>query len=116
MKFLIATILAAGSFFHTALKSSNPAKGAVVISPAPAVISLTFTEKVNAALSSISILKADSSEVEKLVVKPTSDPARIEGAIRTRLAPARYIVRWKTVSADGHVVRNVFGFTVKPST
>lgn len=114
MNSLFAIILAAGSFYHTALKASSPARNAVVA--APTSVSLTFTEKVNAALSSIIILKADSSEVEKLVVKPTSDPARIEGAVKSRLAPAKYIIRWKTVSADGHVVRNVFAFTVKPST
>jgi methionine-rich copper-binding protein CopC len=114
MNSLFAIILAIGSFYHTALKASNPAKGAVVA--APTLVSLTFTEKVNAALSSISVLKADSTEVEKLVVKPTTNPARIEGAVRMKLAPAQYIIRWKTVSADGHVVRNVFAFTVKPST
>ena len=114
MNSLFAIILAAVPFYHTALKASSPARNAVVA--APTSVSLTFTEKVNAALSSIIILKADSSEVEKLVVKPTSDPARIEGAVKSRLAPAKYIIRWKTVSADGHVVRNVFAFTVKPST
>ena len=112
MKFVLVISLAALALFHTALKSSIPARGAVVT--APAMVSLTFTEKVNAALSSISILKADSSEVEKLAVKATTDPARIEGAVKTRLAAGRYIVRWKTVSADGHAVRNVFAFTVKP--
>lgn len=109
-----AIALAVGSFYHAALKASSPARNAVVA--APTSVSLTFTEKVTAALSSISILKADSTEVEKLVVKPTTDPARIEGAVKTKLTPARYIVRWKTVSADGHVVRNGFAFTVKPST
>lgn len=111
MNVLLAVFLAAGSFFHTALKASKPAKDAVVA--APTEVSLTFTERVNAALSSIIILKADSSQVEKLVVKATSDPAQIEGAVSTRLVPARYAIRWKTVSADGHVVRGVFGFAVK---
>lgn len=113
MNLLFAIALAATSFFHATLKSSNPARNAVVA--APTEVSLTFTEKVNAALSSINILKADSSQVEKLVVKTTSDPARIEGDVTTKLAPAKYLIQWKTVSADGHVVRSVFGFTVKPS-
>ena len=114
MNSLFAIILTVGSFYHTALKASSPARDAVVA--APTVVSLTFTEKVNAALSSISVLRADSTEVEKLVVKGTTDPARIEGAVKTKLAPAKYIIRWKTVAADGHVVRSVFAFTVKPST
>ena len=113
MNSLLAIALATASLFHTTLKSSIPAKDAVVT--APSEVSLTFTEKVNASLSSIVILKADSSQVEKLIVTATGDPARIEGAVTTRLSPARYLIRWKTASADGHVVRSVFGFTVKPS-
>ncbi|MGH7524828.1 MAG: copper resistance CopC family protein [Gemmatimonadales bacterium] len=114
MNVILAISFAVASLFHTVLKASSPARNATVA--APTSVSLTFTEKVNPALSSISILKRDSTEVEKLVVKATSEPARIEGAVKTRLAPAAYLIRWKTVSADGHVVRGTFGFTVKPTT
>jgi methionine-rich copper-binding protein CopC len=107
---LLTLTLAAGTFFHTALKSSVPAKGASV--HAPARISLTFTEKVILAQSSISVLTGDSTLVEKLVVKGTSDPATIAGAVTKHLTPGKYVVRWKTASDDGHVVRSAFGFTV----
>ena len=111
---VLAISLAVTSLFHTALKSSSPARNAIVATPTS--VSLTFTERVNPALSSISILTHDSTEVEKLVVKATSEPARIAGVVKTRLTPAAYVIRWKTVSADGHVVRGTFGFTVKPTT
>lgn len=110
MKALFAITLASAVFFHTALKSSLPARGSTV--PSPAKVSLTFTEGVVLAQSGISILKADSSVVEKLVVKGTGDPATFEGAVTKPLAAGKYIVRWKTGSDDGHVVRGVYAFTV----
>lgn len=102
--------LLAGGLFHTGLKSSLPARDTKVASPA--TITLTFTEGVNAAVSAISILKSDSSEVAKLVVKPTKHAATIEGTVAAPLAPGGYIIRWRTASDDGHAVRGTFAFTV----
>ncbi|MGH7594545.1 MAG: copper resistance CopC family protein [Gemmatimonadales bacterium] len=113
MSMFLTVAFAAASIFHTSLKSSIPARDAMVV--APSTVSLTFTEKVSVPLSSIVILRADSSQIEKLVVKATSNPARIEGAVVSKLAAGKYLIRWKTVSADGHVVRGTFGFAVKPS-
>lgn len=110
MNALFTVAFAATAMFHTALKSSMPARGSTV--PSPAKISLTFTEGVVVAQSAISILKPDSSLVEKLVVKATQDPATFEAAVTKTLAPGKYLVRWKTGSDDGHVVRGVYGFTV----
>ena len=110
MKALLAIALASTLLFHTALKSSIPARGTSVASPAK--VSLTFTEGVVLAQSGISILKSDSSLVEKLDVKGTKDPATFEAAVTKPLSPGRYIVKWKTGSDDGHVVRGAYAFTV----
>lgn len=107
----LATVVAvATGAFHTALKSSLPAKDSKGASPAS--VSLTFTEGVNAAVSAISILRPDSSEIMKLTVKPTKDAATIEARVATPLPAGSYIVRWRTASNDGHAVRGVFPFTV----
>ncbi|MEO5797827.1 MAG: copper resistance protein CopC [Gemmatimonadales bacterium] len=97
-------------FFHTALKSSTPAKDSKGASPLS--VSLTFTEGVNAAVSAISILKSDSTEVAKLVVKPTKDDETIVAAVVKPLPVGAYIVRWRTSSDDGHAVRGAFAFSV----
>lgn len=102
--------LATAPRFHTALKWSDPAKDSSVVSPAK--VTLTFTEGVNAGVSAISILKTDSTEVEKLAVKAGKDAATIEGAVAKPLAPGKYVIRWRTASADGHAVRGAYGFTV----
>ena len=110
----LLTIVTAGTIatgvFHTELKSSTPAKSST--GPSPTMVTLTFTENVNAAVSSIAILKADTTEVAKLVVAATPDSATIEGAVVTPLKAGKYLIRYRTASADGHSVRGTFGFTV----
>ena len=110
MHSLLTIAVAIASLFHTALKSSIPAKGSSVASPT--AVSLTFTEAVNVKLTTIAITKPDSSVVEALVV-PTGPPAAtVGGKVTNALAPGKYLVKWKTASDDGHVVRGVIPFTV----
>jgi methionine-rich copper-binding protein CopC len=107
-----ATALLAAGAFHLELKSSVPVKDTLLAS-SPKTVTLTFSEEVNAKLAAISILRPDSTEVEKLVVSSvTKDPASIQGVLKTTLTPGRYLVRWRASSDDGHVVRQVFGFSV----
>lgn len=110
----LLTLATAGAIatgvFHTELKSSTPAKNST--GPSPAKVTLTFTENVNAAVSAIAILKSDSTEVAKLVVGTTPDSATIEGVVTTPLPAGKYLIRYRTASADGHAVRGTFGFTV----
>lgn len=110
----VLTLLTAGALsagvFHTSLKSSTPEKNSTGGSPSS--VTLTFTDGVNAAVSSVAILKPDSSEVAKLVVKATKDPATITAALEKPLANGGYIVRYRTASNDGHAVRGAFAFTV----
>lgn len=105
-----AALLTAGAF-HLSLKSSIPVKDST-LSASPAKISLTFSEAVDAKLVGISILRSDSTEVEKLTVAATKDPATVEGAVKTPLHAGKYLVRWRASSDDGHVVRQVFAFSV----
>ena len=110
MNSLLTVVFALTSLFHTALKSSIPAKGSTGASPA--AVSLTFTESINVKLTTIAITKADSSVVESLVV-PTGPAAETVGAKVTKaLAAGKYLIKWKTASDDGHVVRGVIPFTV----
>lgn len=110
----LLTLLTAGAVstgaFHTALKSSTPEKNSR--GGSPGLVTLTFTEGVNAAVSAIAILTPDSSEVAKLVVKPTANAATIIGTVTKPLLPGSYIVRYRTASNDGHAVRGAFAFTV----
>ena len=103
--------LAAAAIPHAGLKWSIPAKGAMVT--APKTITLSFTEGVNLTGTAISILKPDSTLVEKLVVKATAGDTTVAGAVTKPLAPGNYLIRWKNVASDdGHASTGVFGFMV----
>lgn len=111
MHSLLTITFALMSFFHTALKSSIPAKGAAVASPT--TVSLTFTEAVNVNLSTLVVTKPDSTTVvESLVVAKGPASATFTAPVTKPLAPGKYLIKWKTASDDGHVVRGVIPFTV----
>ncbi len=105
-----AVSIASVAMFHTELKSSIPAKNASVTSPATA--SVTFSEDVKVALSSLSILKADSSVVEKLLIKEKAMAATFGAPLTKPLAPGKYLLHYRTVSDDGHAVSGNVPFTV----
>ncbi|TAK76903.1 MAG: hypothetical protein EPO16_06455, partial [Dehalococcoidia bacterium] len=96
---------------HAALAASDPADGAVVPLP-PARVTLTFTEPVDARLSSIEVTTTEGRRVDR------DDLAVQEGGRRATvsLAPLErgtYIVDWKNVSTvDGHPLSGRFAFHV----
>lgn len=102
--------LAFATFFHATLKSSIPARGSAA--PSPTMVSLTFSEAVTTNLTTVAIVKPDSSVVETLVVKHGVPAATITAPVTHALAAGRYMVRWKTASDDGHVVRGMIPFSV----
>ena len=102
--------LASASMFHVELTASSPARNSS--GPAPTAVTLTFSEPVKVAISRIAILKADSSLVEKLVIKEKKDAATFGGLVTKPLVPGRYLVGWGTVSDDGHAVKGFIPFSV----
>jgi methionine-rich copper-binding protein CopC len=114
MNTLLTIAFALSSLFHTALKSSIPAKGSIVTTPK--TVTLVFTEPVNVNLTTIAITLADSSAVESLVVPKGAAAATVVAPVTAALKPGKYLIKWKTASDDGHVVRGVFAFAVKAGT
>jgi methionine-rich copper-binding protein CopC len=102
--------IATATMFHTELKSSIPAKNSS--GPAPTAVSVTFSEAVKVAVSSLSILKSDSTLVEKLVIKEKADAATFGAPVTKPLTPGKYLVRYRTVSDDGHAVSGYIPFSV----
>jgi copper transport protein len=92
---------------HAALISSTPAPGSEV-STAPGVVTLSFTEPLNAQLSTASVIAPDGTRFESAA--STGQTIRIP---LTTNAPGVYRVEWSTVSTlDGHPVRGSFAFGV----
>jgi hypothetical protein len=101
------------SAFHLGLKRSEPAKDAIV-TKAPTAITLWFTERPELAVTTISLLDANSA---KVVLAPprldVADGATVIADVKGGLPPGVYRVQWKTSSHDGHPVRGEFAFTVR---
>lgn len=110
---LICCVWAGPSHAHALLERSSPAAGTVIATDqTPQKLSLWFTEPVQASFNSIAVLDSDNRRVDRLNAR-TSDqePSRIDVDLGN-LPGGAYLVRWRAVSADTHVVRGTFWFVV----
>jgi methionine-rich copper-binding protein CopC len=112
MHFLLTVALAFTSFFHTELKSSIPARNAV-LAKSPAAVTLTFTEGVVVGVSKIAILKSDSTVLKTLMVKKGADAATLTADVPAALPAGKYLVRYSTAADDGHAAKGLIPFSVK---
>lgn len=103
-----ALAVATGAGAHTPLKASAPAEGASVAPPVKEIV-LEFGGDVR--LTAIAL--ADAAGAKKVVADvPTTLAAKFNLAIRDELAPGAYVVTWRAVGADTHVVSGEIHFTV----
>jgi copper resistance protein C len=108
---VIAAVLGPGApaWAHNELIGADPAAGATLTS-APAAVTLRFAQKLNPTYTTIVLSDAAKHAV------PTSTPAVVEGAGTVKpvsaLANGIYIVAYRIVSLDGHVVQGSYTFTV----
>lgn len=109
--FLAAVLLGASALVqaHTHLKESLPAEGSVVNTP-PANIVLKFSG--TARVTSLTLQKDGGAE-EKLAPLPTEPTAEVS-VPAGKLAPGKYVVNWRVVSSDNHVMSGKLSFTVDP--
>jgi copper transport protein len=95
---------------HAGLTSSDPAAGATV-PVAPRVVTLTFTEAPDPALSVVSILDAGGTEVQE--GEPDASGNSLTQGVQVGLETGVYTVNWRVVSAiDGHATAGSFSFGV----
>jgi methionine-rich copper-binding protein CopC len=99
---------------HAALESTTPAKGAVV-GKYTKQVSMIFGEEIlqikGKSPNSISVIDSDGKFVSIGAVKVSG--MKISESLKTPLIAGRYIVKYRVVSADGHVVTGSYNFTVK---
>jgi methionine-rich copper-binding protein CopC len=110
--FLAAALLGASALAqaHTHLKEAQPAEGSVLNAP-PANIVLKFSE---AARVTALTLQKDGGAEEKLAPLPTAASAQVS-VPAGKLAPGKYVVSYRVVSDDNHIMSGKIQFTVDPS-
>jgi len=94
---------------HARLLKAVPADGSVV-TVAPKQFVLTFGEPARLTVLS---LRKDPEAAKKLGPLPTSPAAEISVPVPP-LAPGKYVLSWRAVGDDGHVVPGQISFTVGP--
>jgi methionine-rich copper-binding protein CopC len=104
---LALTTYAAVALAHAHLQNSTPADGGVLDS-SPAEVVLTFSEA--ARLTGAWIQRAGDTK-EKLQSLPQKAAREVKVPLPV-LTPGAYIVSWRAISDDGHVVPGQIRFTV----
>ena len=107
MLLLVLLLIAPAVNAHSPLIATMPADGAVLES-APNNLQLTFNGKARLARL---LLSRDGADIplgnDHLMQKATQHDVPLPA-----LADGRYQVRWRALSADGHIIKGTFAFTV----
>jgi methionine-rich copper-binding protein CopC len=92
---------------HTHLQKSTPAEGSVLMSSPPDIV-LKFSE---AARLTAAWIQKGTEPKQKLIPLPEKAANEVTVAVPA-LTPGSYIVSWRAVSADGHVMPGQIHFTI----
>lgn len=101
-----------GGLFHLRLVRAEPAPNARIAAP-PAELRLWLSQRPTLRVTTVRLLDARGAAVPTgaLTMASAAD-APLVVPVRVRLAAGRYMVRWRTMARDGHVVDGSFAFTV----
>jgi copper resistance protein C len=101
-------VSAAAAHAHASLARANPSAGSTM-SAAPHEVILTFTERLEAAFSNLSVMDASGTEVSQGKVQVNDNTMRIS---LKPLNAGIYKVNWRAVSTDTHKIEGGFTFGV----
>ncbi len=93
---------------HAMLDHANPSVGSTVAS-APREVSLTFTQNLESAFSSVQVTDANGARVDQGKAQVSGNTMRV--GLKS-LSPGTYRVRWQALSVDTHKTEGSFTFTV----
>ncbi len=93
---------------HAMLEHASPLVGGTVAS-APREVSLTFTQNLEAAFSSVQVTDANGAPVDQGAPQITGNTMRV--GLKS-ISPGTYRVRWQALSVDTHKTQGSFTFTV----
>jgi len=102
----------AAGWAHAALVRSSPARRATLTTTPPRV-RLWFNERLEPAFSTVSVWDARGNQVDFRDGRVEADePVQLSVGI-PGLGPGGYVVRYRVLSVDGHVVASQLPFTVR---
>jgi hypothetical protein len=111
VSFALLALPSAVARAHAMLDHASPSVGSTV-SPAPKAVTLTFTEALEPAFSTIEVQNAQGAKVQAGKAAVVSgNGAQLRAALKP-LPPGSYKVIWHVLSVDTHRTQGDFSFTV----
>jgi methionine-rich copper-binding protein CopC len=110
-----ASLGAASAFGHTGVESSSPKSGAV-LARTPARVTITFAGPV-LRVGTITATRNGQGNLVKRAYRSPRAASRVVVELKRpgpRKQAGAYRVIWRVTGSDGHVVRGVIGFRVRP--
>jgi methionine-rich copper-binding protein CopC len=105
---LLTVMLGTAAEAHAFLDHAEPLVGSTVPT-APRQLSLSFTQNLEAAFSSVEVSDANGARVD--LGKPSISANVMRIGLR-QLSPGTYRVRWHALSVDTHTTEGSFTFNV----
>lgn len=103
----LGLLVSGGALAHAHLERSVPADGSVLHAP-PAQLVLSFSEP-----GRVTVLWIEDAAAKRTKVKSLPDKSAREVTVTLPvLAPGRYLVEWRVLSDDGHVMPGRIRFTI----
>ena len=96
---------------HAQLSEATPASG-TTIRESPDLVSLRFTEPVEAEFDPIKVFGPGNERVDQQDARVSPDDARVVEVGLEELSRGAHTVEWRVTSIDGHVVAGEYGFEV----
>lgn len=96
---------------HAFLDHASPLVGSTVRT-APHEVSLSFTQNLEAAFSSVQVTDASGARVDRGKAQISGNTMRV---VLQVLKPGSYHVHWHALSVDTHTTEGSFSFTVSGS-
>lgn len=100
---------------HAFLVKSVPAARAT-LSRAPERLQLWFNERLEPAYSSISVWNEAGAQVDERNGSVSAEDSRRLDLPLPGLPPGKYVIRFRVLSVDGHIVESTVPFTIRPVT
>jgi hypothetical protein len=95
---------------HAIVLESVPANDAV-LAHAPQRVTLRFNSKIEKQLARVTLSEGRGSAQPVSIASDGREPDRLEIPLPP-LSPGRYVIRYKVLSADGHVTEGALRFAV----
>lgn len=109
---LLALVAPTSLWAHAYLVKSVPAQRAVLYRT-PAKIQLWFNERLEPRYSSFTVSQTNGDLLENIKSQVDGVDAKLISAALQPLPPGRYVIKFRVLSVDGHVVQDQFPFTIK---